>query len=204
MISSDPPKKATPSDPIATLVAWFEEAKALGVREPASMVLSTATLAGVPSARVVLFRGVSPEGAIQFFTHYESRKAVELEANPRAALTFHWAVMERQVRLEGTVARLSAAAADAYFAGRPRLSQIGAWVSPQSRPIASLEELVARRAERELAFAGGPVSRPPFWGGYGLLPSRVELWTGGEGRFHDRQLFERDGGSPWRRSTLAP
>jgi pyridoxamine 5'-phosphate oxidase len=194
-------------DPIATLVAWFEEAKALGLPEPASMVLATATPDGHPSARVVFFRGLSPEGALQFFTNYESRKASELEHNPRAALTFHWATLARQVRVEGSVARLPAAASDAYFAARPRLSQIGAWVSPQSRPIASLDELVVRRAEREAAFAGGPVPRPPFWGGYGLMPTRVELWTGGEGRFHDRRLFERGldtADKAWRLTHLGP
>jgi pyridoxamine 5'-phosphate oxidase len=171
------------------------------------MVLATATHDGVPSARVVLFRGLSPDGAIQFFTNYESRKARELDQNPRAALTFHWAVLERQVRVEGTVARLSSAGSDAYFAGRPRLSQIGAWVSPQSRPIASLDELIVRRDEKEKAFHGGAVPRPPFWGGYGLLPARIELWTRGDGRFHDRRLYEREGpgaGGAWRITTLAP
>jgi pyridoxamine 5'-phosphate oxidase len=194
------------TDPLVTLVAWLEEARASGVREPEAMVLATATHDGVPSGRVVLFRGLSPDGALRFFTHYESRKARELDSNPRAALTFHWPSIERQVRVEGTVARLPAAASDAYFAGRARLSQIGAWVSPQSRPIASLDELVVRRADREKEFQGGAVPRPPFWGGYGLTPTRIELWRSGEGRFHDRDLFEREGAPPgeWRVTTLAP
>jgi len=190
-------------DPLATLLAWLEEAKARGVHEPEAMVLATATLDASPSARVVLFRGLTDEGALRFFTNYESRKARELDDNPRAALTFHWAVLGKQVRVEGRVARLAPAASDAYFAGRPRLSQIGAWVSPQSRPIPSLNELVERRSEREAEFAGGAVPRPPFWGGYGLVPSRVELWTSGEGRFHDRRLFERDG-QGWTLAILAP
>jgi pyridoxamine 5'-phosphate oxidase len=191
------------TDPIATLLTWLDEARIQGVREPEAMVLATATPDGVPSARVVLFRGLTPEGALRFFTNYESRKARELDGNPRAALVFHWAALEKQVRVEGTVAPLSPAESDAYFAGRPRLSQIGAWVSPQSRPIPSLDDLLARRREREAAFAGGAVPRPAFWGGYGLMPGRVELWMKGEGRFHDRRLFAREG-EAWNVTTLAP
>jgi pyridoxamine 5'-phosphate oxidase len=194
-------------DPVATLCAWLDEARTRGLREPEAMVLSTATQSGGPSARVVLFRGLTEERDIRFFTNHESRKALELAENPRAALTFHWAELERQVRVEGTVHRLSDAESDAYFAGRPRLSQIGAWVSPQSRPIGSLEDLKAIRDQREASFQGREVPRPPFWGGYGVRPLRVELWTRGDGRFHHRQLFVRDGGeldATWKLSTLAP
>ena len=191
------------SDPVANLRAWIEEARARGAPDPDAMVLATATREGAPSARVVYLRGLTPEGALCFFTNYESRKGRELADNPRAALTFHWPVLGRQARVEGEVAPLPPAASDAYFASRPRLSQIGAWVSPQSRPIPSLDELLARRREREAAFAGGAVPRPPFWGGYGLTASRVELWKSGEGRFHERRLFEREGGA-WRVTSLGP
>jgi pyridoxamine 5'-phosphate oxidase len=191
------------SDPVANILAWIEEARARGALDPDAMVLATATPAGVPSGRVVYLRGLTPDKAFRFFTNYESRKGRELSDNPNAALTFHWPVLGRQARVEGRVLPLPAAASDAYFAGRPRLSQIGAWVSPQSRPIPSLEELFARRIEREAAFAGGAVPRPPFWGGYGLTASRIELWTSGEGRFHDRRLFEREEGA-WRVTRLGP
>jgi pyridoxamine 5'-phosphate oxidase len=191
------------TDPLVTLLAWIDEARTRGAPDPDAMVLATASPDGVPSARVVYFRGLTPAGALSFFTNYESRKGRELESNPRAAAAFHWPVLGRQVRVEGTVDRLPKAASDAYFAHRPRLSQIGAWVSPQSREIDSLDDLLASRKEREEAFAGGTVPRPPFWGGYGLSPTRIELWTSGEGRFHDRRLFERavDG---WKTTTLAP
>jgi pyridoxamine 5'-phosphate oxidase len=190
-------------DPLVTLVAWRDEAKAAGAIEPDAMALATATPGGVPSVRIVLFRGLSPEGAIRFFTNYESRKARDLDLNPRAAAVFHWAALARQVRIEGMVARLPGAASDEYFAGRPRLSQLSAWVSPQSRPIESLAELIARRTERQLALAGGPVPRPPFWGGYGMKADRIELWTSGEGRLHDRRLFEASEGT-WTMTRLAP
>jgi pyridoxamine 5'-phosphate oxidase len=191
------------SDPLATLLTWIEQARAQGAPDPDAMVLATATPEGAPSARVVYFRGLTPEGELSFFTNYESRKARELDDNPRAAVAFHWTTLGKQVRVEGTVTRLPPAASDAYFANRPRLSQIGAWVSPQSRPIQSLAELIERRRDREAAFAGGAVPRPPFWGGYGLMASRVELWMSGEGRFHDRRLFERVGES-WKMTTLGP
>jgi pyridoxamine 5'-phosphate oxidase len=190
-------------DPIATLVAWCDEASRLGVAEPTSMVLATATVTGVPSARIVLFRGLTRDGALRFFTNYESRKAMELDANPRAAGVFYWRELGRQVRVEGSVARLPAPDSDAYFAGRARMSQLGAWASPQSQHIASLDELVARRDERAREFEGGPVPRPPFWGGYAFSAARVELWINGDARFHGRQLFEREGVT-WRVSTLAP
>jgi pyridoxamine 5'-phosphate oxidase len=190
-------------DPIATLVSWCEEARARGVTDPEAMTLATATRDGVPSARIVLFRGLTPEGAIRFFTNYESRKARELDENPRAAATFHWRELGKQVRIEGTVSRLPAEASDAYFAGRPRMSQLGAWASPQSRPVSSLEELFAKRAAKEAEFQGGAVPRPPFWGGYALTPVRVELWIAGDARLHDRHLYERVQGG-WKASTLAP
>ena len=193
----------TDVDPIATLVAWCEEAKQRGLIEPTAMTLATATREGVPSARVVLFRGLTKEGALRFFTNYGSHKARELEENPLASAVFYWRELARQVRVDGRVSRLPEADSDDYFARRGRLSQLSAWASPQSEPIASMEELLARRSEREAEFEGKAVPRPPFWGGYALLPETVELWVNGEARFHDRRLFERTAGG-WKRSRLAP
>jgi len=190
-------------DPLPTLEAWRDEARAAGVAEPDAMLLATATPDGLPSARVVYLRGFSPDGSLRFFTNYESRKARELQDNPRAAAVLYWAELSKQVRIEGAVARLPPAASDEYFQSRARLSQLGAWVSPQSRPIASLEELIDLRSERDAALAGAAVPRPPFWGGFGLLPDRFEFWKRGEGRFHDRRLFERRSGT-WTMTRLAP
>jgi pyridoxamine 5'-phosphate oxidase len=191
------------NDPLATLLAWRDEACASGVREPDAMVLATATRDGVPSARVVLFRGTDSDGAIRFFTNYESRKARELEDNPRGALVFHWAELGRQARVEGAVARLSDSDSDAYFASRPRGHQLGAWASPQSRPIASLADLLRRAGTLDHEYASTTVPRPPFWGGYRLRAERIELWVRGEDRLHERRLFERDGAT-WTQKMLAP
>jgi len=193
----------TEDDPIATLVAWCDEARERGVIEPTAMTIATATRDGVPSARVVLFRGLTKDRALRFFTNYESRKGRELEENPRASAVFYWRELARQVRVEGRVSRLPSGESDDYFAQRPRLSQLSAWASPQSEGIGSMDELFARRDAREAEFAGGVVPRPPFWGGYALSPERVELWINGEARFHDRRLFERTADG-WKRSRLAP
>lgn len=167
------------------------------------MVVATATHDGVPSARVVLFRGLDSEGGVRFFTNYESRKARELEENPRAAAVFHWPELGRQVRIEGSIARLPSQDSDAYFAARPRPHQLGAWASPQSRPVDSLDEVTAQMATIDREYAGVAVPRPPFWGGYSLRAERVELWVRGEYRIHDRRLFERKGDT-WLERRLAP
>jgi len=191
-------------DPIRQFAAWYDAAVAAGVPEPEAMTLSTATPDGRPSARVVLLRGFDERGFC-FFTNYDSHKGRELAANPQAALTFHWAALERQVRIEGRAAQTTAAESDAYFTSRPSGSRIGAWSSPQSRVIAdraALEELFARfRAEHPDDTA---IPRPAHWGGFRLVPERIEFWQGRPSRLHDRLRFRRDSGGAWLLERLAP
>lgn len=189
-------------DPLALFRRWFRAAEDASVPLPEAMALSTATADGRPSARMVLLKELG-DGGFVFYTNYGSRKAAELDANPHAALTFHWPALERQVRIEGTVVRGGPGDADEYFATRPRESQIGAWASPQSGEIASRAALEEAAAAREEEFAGRDVPRPPHWGGYVLRPERIEFWQGRHGRLHDRLLYERaeDG---WTRRRLAP
>lgn len=189
-------------DPLRALDAWRAEAARLEVIEPDAMALATATPEGRPAVRMVLLRGIAGR-ELHFFTNYESRKADEIQANPWAAAVFFWSVLKRQVRVEGPVSRLPAERSDAYFASRPRGHQLAAWASPQSRPIESLEVLARRVEELDRRFAGGPVPRPPGWGGYALLAERVELWIGGADRLHERQLYVWDGAT-WTRQQLAP
>lgn len=189
-------------DPFVQFAAWIDGARAAEVHEPEATTLATAAPNGRPSARMVLLRGWGHEGFV-FFSNYESRKAAELDANPHAALVLHWAAIGRQVRVEGVTARTTAAESDAYFATRHPGSQIGAWASPQSRPIpdrATLEREVATLAER---FGDGPVPRPPNWGGYRLTPSVFEFWQHAENRLHDRFRYTPDDGA-WRMERLAP
>lgn len=189
-------------DPIRLFVRWYETARAAGVPLPDAMALATATPDGRPSSRMVLLKEFGEDGFV-FYTNYESRKAVELDANPRAALTFHWTVLERQVRIEGPVERTSREEAEEYFRTRPEESRIGAWASPQSREIASREALETRAAELAEEFSDGDIPLPPFWGGYRVVPERIEFWQGRLGRLHDRLSYEWvDGG--WRRTRLAP
>ena len=155
-----------------------------------------------PSVRIVLLRHFDADGFV-FFTNYASRKAGELEANPRAALCFYWYWLEEQVRIEGVVARVTGEESDAYFATRPRGSQVGAWASRQSQALSSRAALEAGYREREAEFAGREVPRPPFWGGYRLAAERIEFWRAGTYRLHDRLVYTRDGGG-WRTERLFP
>jgi len=188
-------------DPIAQLHTWLDEARA-SVPEPHAMTLATATLDGRPSARVVLLQGMDERG-LTFFTNRRSRKGDELRLNRRAAIAIHWWELGRQVRIEGAIEEVSAEESIAYWDTRPRGSQIAAWASPQSEPLSDRTELEQRVAEVEERFGAAPVPRPPFWGGYRLVPHSIELWTHRDDRLHDRLLYVREGAG-WRRERLAP
>lgn len=190
-------------DPYELFARWFEDAEASGLLLPESMTLATATPDARPSARMVLLKGVGPDG-LRFFTNYGSRKAAELDANPHAALCFHWSVLERQVRIEGRVERLSDEVSAAYFATRGRGSRIGAWASRQSRSIPDRAGLEAQVAEIEARFAGREVPLPDFWGGYRLLPDRFEFWQGRANRLHDRLAYTPRAEGGWEITRLQP
>lgn len=182
--------------------AWFAEASAAGVRTPEAMALATATPEGEPSLRMVLLRGQDERG-FTFFTNRTSRKASELEANPRAALVLYWEAQSRQVRVEGRVEHVGDGESLAYFRTRPRGSRFGAWASPQSRPVGR-DELERRYTEVEERFAGvEDVPLPPFWGGYRVVPDAFEFWQNRPNRLHDRIRYER-AGEGWNRLRLAP
>lgn len=188
---------------LATFRDLLAEAGASGDPEPSAMTLATTEGERV-SARIVLLKGVDERG-FRFFTNYESDKGGQLAAHPRAALVFHWKALRGgvQVRTEGTIARLPAEESDAYFASRPRGSQIGAWASKQSQPLRDREEFEARIAEFERRFADGPVPRPPHWGGFVLVPQRIEFWYGADFRLHERVLYRRDA-QGWTKRLLYP
>ncbi|HEY2587446.1 MAG TPA: pyridoxamine 5'-phosphate oxidase [Tepidisphaeraceae bacterium] len=191
-------------DPLRQFVAWFQEALMAKAHEPNAMTLATSTGDGVPSARIVLLKGVDQKRFV-FFTNYLSRKGRELDQNPRAALVFYWPELERQVRVEGDVERTSAAESDAYFASRPPASRIGSAASDQSQPIASRDVLEARVKELRAQFPNGDIPRPAEWGGYRLRPRRVEFWQGRPSRLHDRIEYLRDASSSkWIVRRLAP
>ncbi len=189
-------------DPIAQFRSWLGAARDSGIPNAEAMVVATATPEALPSARVVLLRGLDERG-FAFFTNYESRKAHELEANTHAALVFYWEPFGRQVRVTGRVSRVSAAESEAYFTSRPLGSRLGAWASPQSEPIASRAELERRLAEIEKRFPDGDPPVPPFWGGYRVTPETIEFWEHRDSRLHDRVRYTRlEHG--WQIERLAP
>jgi pyridoxamine 5'-phosphate oxidase len=190
-------------NPLERAARWLEEAhRAQAEKEPDAMALATVGTGGAPSVRFVLCRGIDARG-LRFFTNYESRKSLELAANARAAVVFHWHSFGRQLRVEGTVERLPSAESDAYFAGRPRGHQISALASPQSRSIGGLDELRQRATELDRQYAGRDVPRPDSWGGYLLVPTALEFWLRGTDRLHERIRFEtRDG--KWHEERLGP
>lgn len=189
-------------DPIDLFQAWYAAAEESGILHPEAMALATADTAGRPSVRMVLLKQVDEDGFV-FFTNYESRKARELDANPHAALCFHWAVHERQVRVTGSVERVTDDESFEYFRTRGRGSRIGAWASLQSRPLGDRETLEARVREMKERFDGEEIPLPPYWGGYRLRPVTIEFWQGRADRLHDRLVFERDG-EGWTTERLYP
>jgi pyridoxamine 5'-phosphate oxidase len=191
-------------DPIALFRQWLADAEGCTeVEEPTAMTLATVDENGEPDARVVLLKGCDEHGFV-FYTNLTSPKARQLQAHPRAALCFHWAALGRQVRVSGAVEPVSDQEADAYFATRPRLSQIGAWASQQSQPLVGRFELETRIARFTAQFHVGPVPRPPFWSGFRLLPRRIEFWLKLPYRLHDRVQYVRSDQGPWHRRRLYP
>ncbi|MBI1778682.1 MAG: pyridoxamine 5'-phosphate oxidase [Proteobacteria bacterium] len=189
-------------DPIQQFQDWLKQAEASEPNDPTALALATADAEGRPSVRMVLLKGVDERGFV-FFTNYESRKGRELLANPNAAMLFHWKSLRRQVRIEGNVAPVDAAEADAYFATRAKASQIGAWASLQSRPLESRFHLEKRVAEYTAKYAISRVPRPPYWSGFRLTPVRIEFWQDGAFRLHDRLVFSR-AGEDWTTEKLFP
>lgn len=189
-------------NPFEQFETWFAEAIKSDIFEPNAMTLATAAADGKPSARIVLLRGFDQSG-FTFFTNYDSRKGRDLIENPQAALLFFWAEIERQVRLEGSILKVADRVSDDYFATRPRESQIGAWVSPQSETIESREFLERKFAELTEQWQGKEISRPPNWGGFTLRPQTFEFWQGRASRLHDR-LFYKKIGTKWKLARLAP
>ncbi|HET9451086.1 MAG TPA: pyridoxamine 5'-phosphate oxidase [Aggregicoccus sp.] len=193
-----------PFDPFERFAALYEQARAAIPVDPNAMVLATVGPDGQPSARVVLLKDFDARGFV-FYTNLQSRKGEDLLAHPQAALVVHWVPLERQVRIEGRAERVSDEEADAYFQSRPRGSQVGAWASAQSRPLASREQLEARVEELTRQYEGREVPRPPHWSGFRLVPTRIEFWHARQSRLHERIAYTREReGSPWRTEMLNP
>ena len=190
-------------DPFDQFEKWWNDVLGSTIEEVNAMTLATATKTGKPSARIVLLKGFTKEGFI-FFTNYESHKGIELEENPQAGLVFFWKELERQVRVEGQVKKISAAESDAYFNSRPEGSKVGAWASPQSKVIASREIIEAKVTAAEQKFTGGKIERPPYWGGYIVKPSVIEFWQGRPSRLHDRIQYTKLDSGRWKIERLAP
>jgi pyridoxamine 5'-phosphate oxidase len=190
------------TDPFAIFDEWYAQAREAEINDSNAVTLATADAQGRPSARMVLLKGHGPDGFV-IYTNFESRKAAELQANPHAALLFHWKSMRRQIRIEGPIAPVDDALADIYFASRSRDSQLGAWASDQSRPLPSRQTFMDRFDQVRARFDGGPVPRPPHWSGIRVLADRIEFWQDREHRLHERRLFSRvaDG---WTERLLYP
>lgn len=191
------------SDPLRLFARWFRAAVAAGLDEPTAVCLATATPGGRPSARFVLLKAFDQRGFV-FFTNYLGRKSREVIANPQAAMTFYWDILERQVRVEGHVERTSEEESDAYFRLRPRQTQLGAWASLQSKVISSRSLLERRFRLARDRFKGREVPRPPYWGGFRIVPERIEFWQGRANRLHDRIVFVMRAESGWKRQRLSP
>lgn len=192
------------SNPIQQFNLWFKQALAADLIEPNAMTLATATADGKPSARIVLLKGVSEQGFV-FYTNYESQKGRELIANPYAALVFLWDKLERQVRIEGKVEKLSSAESAEYFHSRPKASQLGAWTSNQSQAIAKREVLEQKLASLQVQYSGEvTIPLPEHWGGFRVVPNRLEFWQGRPSRLHDRLVYELEADGNWSISRLAP
>jgi pyridoxamine 5'-phosphate oxidase len=191
------------ADPIEQFSLWFGEVLKSELLDANAMTLATASRDREPSARTVLLKGFDETGFV-FFTNYDSAKARDLDDNPRAALLFYWAELERQVRINGSVTRTSREESDTYFHTRPFESQVGAWASEQSRPLAARDALEARYAELLATYTGAVVPLPPFWGGYRVKPDAIEFWQGRTSRLHDRLLYTRRPDGGWARTRLAP
>lgn len=189
-------------DPFNQFRVWLDEAIDAEVPEVNAMCLSTLGLNGFPNARIVLLKEM--DHGFVFFTNYKSEKGQEIEANPKASMTFFWPELERQVRILGLIEKVSEKESDEYFLSRPRGSQIGAWTSPQSATIADRNELNSRLEEMEKRFSSEPLTRPDFWGGYRLLPFKIEFWQGRPSRLHDRICYEKQSDGSWKISRLAP
>jgi pyridoxamine-phosphate oxidase len=191
------------AEPLEQFQRWFADAEAAGIRAPQALALATATKDGAPSVRMVLLKSADERG-FAFFTGYASRKAGELDANPRAALLFHWDSLGRQVRIEGSVERVSPQESDDYFATRPRGAQLAASASRQSSVLSNRDEIDERVAELDSQYAGGDVPRPEHWGGYRLTPEMYEFWQHRDDRMHDRLCYRNRGGGGWTIERLSP
>lgn len=196
-------EKELARDPFRQFEKWFQEAEAAKIPEPNAMVLTTATRDGRPSARTILLKGLDGRGFV-FYSNYESRKGRELEGNPRATLLFPWLALERQVIIEGAVAKVAREESEAYFHSRPRLSQLSAWVSQQSSVISGRNLLEESLRTLEKKYAGQEVPLPPHWGGWRLAPETVEFWQGRRSRLHDRLRYRREKDGAWSVERLAP